>query len=156
MNKTFTLTYFSDVSVMLFQQYSSSLAREIRKHILATKKMHVQEQRGESSRVFAPARYDSSSFNEPKQNQWNLSSLSYPINSRFLLLWMMLDVVTIDGRVSGHLLVSVREASRGESFPRNHRPYVTPFERSNPFADLAIVLVLTSSLVRDYRGIIRA
>jgi hypothetical protein len=35
----------------------------------------------------------------------NFSLLLYPVNSRFLFLRLMLDVVTIDGRVSGHLLV---------------------------------------------------
>jgi len=154
-NEAFTLTYFSNVSVMLFQQCSSSLAREIRKHILATRKVHVQGQRRESSRVFVPARCNSSSFNEPKQNRWNFSSLSVP--SKQPLPPLSDDARCCNDRRSCKRASSrLREASRGEGFPRNHRPYVTTFARGNPFAALAIVLVLTSSLVRDYRGIIRA
>jgi len=55
-NKNFTLTYFSGVSTMLSRQCSSALAREIRGHILAARKMHVQGQKRDSSHVFALVR----------------------------------------------------------------------------------------------------
>jgi len=72
------------------------------------------------------------SFNELKQKQKNFSSLSYPINSRFLLLRMMLDVVTIDGRVSGHLLVRPRGVPRRE-LPSQPPILCHPFRARQPF-----------------------
>jgi len=79
----------------------------------------------------------------------NFSLLLYPVNSRFLFLWLMLDVVTINSRVSGHLLVLSRP-SRG--VPRklsSFRTLVTPFSRGTLRSAITHV-VPRSRLSQDY------
>lgn len=103
----------------------NAIRREIREHILAGAHQGMEDDpsRSRASRVVARAATRDSVFalailRPPLRPNKIPKSRFYPVYGRLFLLGLMLDVVTVNGRVSGHLHRPSSDTA-GENSPRS-------------------------------------